>query len=417
MKEPPHLPETAPEPELPGSLRPQELSAVYAISQVIAQPLDTHVILDKIIALARPVFIFDSLILFEMSAETQTLEATFARVIGRGRSKEADLAWGEHCAQQAYQSNQTTFMVESVNQERDRTDIRHSLAIPLKLWEETRGVLVFIRFGGPPYAPDQIHLAEFIAVHIAQLLERRQMVERIASLEARRRLDSLQSEFIAMISHELLTPLGFIKGYATTLLRQDISWDEETRREFLQIIDEEADHLRALINDLMDSSSLQAGTLQMNFHPVRLATLIREAVQRALDMHPQLQVTLLISDSELYVNADPARLAQVLNNILSNAVKYAPGSPIQILVERQEEEVHLAIRDWGPGIAPEHLPYIFQRFYRIPEQSGTVRGTGLGLYICRQIIEAHQGKIEVESTPGEGATFHIYLPLCQPATA
>lgn len=383
---------------------------MYAISQVITQPLETEPALDEIISLARPVFIFDSVILFERSSETDALEATFARVIGRGRSKEADLAWGEHCAQQAYISGKTTFMVESVNQQLDRTDTRFSLALPLKLREQNRGVLVFIRFGGPPYEIDQIRLAEFIAIHIAQLLERQRLVERIASLEARRQLDSLQAEFIAMISHELLTPLGFIKGYATTLLRDDTDWDDQSRREFLEIIDDEADHLQDLISDLMDSSSLQAGTLQMTFQDVQLEALIREVVQRATALHQELIIEQEFVTSGMQVHADPARLAQVLNNILSNAMKYAPGAPVHILVEQLGQQAHMAIRDEGPGIAPQHLPLIFKRFYRIPEQTTTVRGTGLGLFICRQIVEAHQGRIEVESNPGEGAIFHIYLP-------
>ncbi len=100
------------------------------------------------------------------------------------------------------------------------------MGLPLRLAGQSKGVLVFIRFGGPVFTPDQISLAEFIALHVAQILERKQLVNQIANLEAKRRLDSLQDDFIAMISHELLTPLGFIKGYATTLLREDTSWDE-----------------------------------------------------------------------------------------------------------------------------------------------------------------------------------------------
>jgi len=292
----------------------------------------------------------------------------------------------------------------------DRTSARYFLALPLNLGEQVKGTLVFIRFGGPPYTPEQINLAEFIGVHVAQLLEHRQLVERIADLEAKRRLDSLQDDFIAMISHELLTPLGFIKGYATTLLREDINWDAVTRHEFLTIIDEESDRLRELIDNLMDSSRLQAGTLHMNIQPIRLDTLLKDISLRASSRDEGLRICLDLVAGGLQVQADPARLAQVFDNLLSNATKYAPGSPVKISLERIDEQARIAVKDQGPGIPPEHVQNLFKRFYRVPGQNTSIRGTGLGLYICRQIIRAHQGEISAESTPGQGTTFYIHLP-------
>jgi signal transduction histidine kinase len=295
----------------------------------------------------------------------------------------------------------------------DRTNVRHSLGLPLHVSGQMLGALVFIRFGGPQYLPPQVHLAEFIAQHVAQLLERRTLVDRVADLEARRRLDSLQDDFIATVSHELLTPLGFVKGYATTLLRQDIEWDDETRREFLTIIDEESDRLRELIDDLLDSSRLQAGTMRMSFQPLRLDTLLRDIAMRSRSHHDNLQLELVIESPGLQILADPSRLAQVFDNILHNATKYAPGSSIQIKLDRSDDMAHIAIRDYGPGIAPQHLDNLFQRFYRVPENSTSIRGSGLGLYICRKILQAQKGEISAESQLGEGTTFHIYLPLQQ----
>jgi len=111
------------------------------------------------------------------------------------------------------------------------------------------------------------------------------------------------------------------------------------------------------------------------------------------------------------VPVDPARLAQVFDNLLTNAAKYAPGAPITIALDEAEGAVHIRVKDEGPGIAPEHLAHLFKRFYRVPSTNTTVRGTGLGLFICRQIIRAHGGKISVESEPGKGTAFDIYLPL------
>ena len=395
----------------PVVLRPQEFEAVYAISQAVARATDTGSSLDEIIQLARPVFIFDNVVLYEWDRES-TLAPTYARAIGRGRFREADLAWGEPIAVEVHQSRQVLMRVETVEEAIvDRTNIRHMLGMPLILGDQQVGALVFIRFGGPDYSPDHIQVAEFIAVHVAQLLGRQQLVERIASLEARRRLGGLQDDFISMISHELITPLGFIKGYATTLLREDTTWDENTRREFLLIIDEESDRLRELIGNLMDSSRLQADNLKMTFQKTRLDTLLRDVSLRAKSRYEDLTIHLDNRSPGLNIQADPTRLAQVIENIVINAVKYAPGSPITIELYTQGEHAIVRLIDKGPGIAPEHLEKIFQRFYRAPTQNKAAQGSGLGLYICLKIIQAHDGEIKAESTLGDGTTFQISLPL------
>jgi signal transduction histidine kinase len=395
-----------------GSLRPQELEAVYAISRAVAEAVNTEAVLDEIVQLARPVFIFDNMVLYTCCQDNNSLEVKYARAIGRGRFHEADLAWGEATAQQAHLTHEIVTQVEGAgSNEPDRTNIRYSLGLPLYTSGEELGALVFIRFGGPAFLPEQIHLAEFIAQHVAQLLQHRQLVERIADLEARRRLDNLQEDFIATISHELLTPLGFIKGYTTTLLREDINWDEATRREFLNIVNEESDRLRELIDNLMDSSRLQAGTLRMNFQLIRLDTLLKDIALRAQSRNPNLSIELNLKSPGLQILADSTRLGQVFDNIINNAIKYAPNSKVVVTMTEFGNRAHISIRDFGPGISPQHLEKLFQRFYRVPDTSTSVRGTGLGLYICRKIIQAHHGEITAESTLGEGTTFFIHLPL------
>lgn len=398
-----------------SSLRPRELEAVYAISRAVAESESTDAALDEIVQLVRPVFIFDNMVLYTCCQPDGGLEPTYARAIGRGRFREADLAWGEVTAQQVYASQQIVTQIEQVdNPDQDRTNSRHSLGMPLLMSGQILGALVFIRFGGPIYLPEQIHLAEFIAQHVSQLLTRKNLNARIGDLEARRRLDTLQEDFIATISHELLTPLGFIKGYTTTLLRQDITWDENTRREFLSIIDEESDRLRELIDNLMDSSRLQSDTLQMSFQPIRLDTLIKDIAMRAQSRTENISIELQIEAPGLQIQADPTRLGQVFDNILSNATKYAPGSPIIITLTQNDQTAVIAIRDQGPGIPEQHVAKLFQRFYRVPDGNTSVRGTGLGLYICRKLIQAHHGEIFALSTLGQGTTFVINLPLRPP---
>lgn len=396
----------------PATLRPEELEAVYAISRAVALAENIESALDEIIRLARPVFIFDNMVLYLPGKDA--LEPAYARAIGRGRFREAELSWGEATAHEVLQTGRLSSRIEEGGEEiKDRTRFRFLLGLPLFLENNLEGALVFIRFGGPPFTPDQVRMSEFIAGLVAQLIGHDRLVKRIAALEAERKLNQLQEDFIATVSHELLTPLGFIKGYTTTLLRKDITWDEETRREFLTIIDEESDRLRELIENLMDSSRLQAGTLKMSFQPLRLDAFLRDVVTRALSLHDNIQIELQKDLPALRLMADASRLAQVFDNLLANASKYAPHSTVKIFIQEEPQTVCINLSDNGPGIAPEHIPSLFKRFYRVPTPDKNIRGTGLGLFICRQIVNAHNGEIWVESQVNVGTTIHIHLPYDQ----
>jgi signal transduction histidine kinase len=392
---------------LPGT----ELNAVYAIARIVAETLDIESGLDAVFRLARTIFIFDTVALYLNNEETSELEPNYARVLGRGRSHEAEIPWGEPAAEQAYRSGQTVLRQEDAGPKiATRERRRDYLGLPLMVSGRGVGGLVFGRFGGPSYPPEHIRLAEFVAWHVGQLLENRRMARRIASLEAQRELARMQDEFISTISHELRTPLGFIKGYVTTLLREDAEWEPEKQDEFLEIIDEEADRLRGLIDNLLDSSRLESGILSMTLESTNLAPLIRDAVQRVQAVNKELIVTIRLADDMPIVKVDSTRIAQVLDNLLSNANKYAGDTKIEISASREGEMVRVEVRDWGPGIEAQHLPLLFERFYRVPGLSRKVRGTGLGLYICRKIIEAHGGDIGVMSEVGKGTCFYFTLP-------
>ncbi|MCJ7701908.1 MAG: ATP-binding protein [Anaerolineales bacterium] len=396
------------------NLKHRELETIYEISRVILQSVDTASALKEIIRLARPVFIFDNVVLYQFR-EAQCLTPTYARSVGRGRSNEADLSWGEAFANEVLEKKDIINHRENFAKDQDdrgtaRLKTRFYLGLPLNIGGEAQGALVFIRFGGPVYLPEQINLAQLIAEHIEHLLERQNLVNQIANLEADRKLDRLQQEFVATISHDLRSPLGFIKGYTTTLLRDDITWDNESRQEFLTIINEEADRLSNLIDNLLDSSRLQSGTLQMSFRPERLDTLLTELAQRAQMGEHNFKVRLDLEKSETKIWIDTTRLIQVFDNLISNAAKYAPGSSIDIALRWRPEIAHITIRDHGPGIPSDHLENIFKRFYRLPEYQNTAKGSGLGLFICRQIINAHEGVIYAESILGKGTGFHILLP-------
>jgi signal transduction histidine kinase len=389
-----------------------ELNAVYAIARVVAETFDTETGLDTVFRLSRTIFIFDVVSLFLEDEESHQLEPSYALALGRGRDREAELAWGEAAAAEAFRTGQSVLRQEDVGpavQGRERR--RDYLGLPMMVGGRCVGGLVFGRFGGPVFPPEHIRLAEFIAWHVGQLLENRRMARRIASLEAQRELARMQDEFVSTVSHELRTPLGFIKGYTTTLMRQDAEWDATTRAEFLRIIDEEADRLRELIDNLLDSSRLESGAIGMTREPTRLAPLLRNVAERAQSAYPDMQLTVEAPDGLPILAIDSTRIAQVLDNLLSNAAKYAPGAAVEMRARRDGEAVVIEVEDHGPGIAPEHTSQMFQRFYRVPETQRNVRGTGLGLYICRKIIESHGGQIGVDSQPGRGTRFYFSLPL------
>lgn len=389
-----------------------ELNAVYAIARIVAETYDTEAGLDAVFRLSRTIFIFDVVSLFLHNEETGELEPAYALALGRGRSREADLAWGEPAASEAYRSGQTILRQEDAGPSvKGRERRRDYLGLPMMVHGRCVGGLVFGRFGGPSFPPEHIRLAEFVAWHVGQLLENRRMARRIASLEAQRELARMQDEFISTISHELRTPLGFIKGYVTTLMREDASWDTETRREFLEIVDEEADRLRELIDNLLDSSRLETGTLGMTLEPIKLTSLLRDSVSRTKSAYPDMEVRLEVGDELPTLQVDPTRVAQVLDNLLSNAHKYAPQAPVVIRTTSFENQIRIEVEDGGPGIPAEHIPHLFDRFYRVPNNTATVRGTGLGLYICRKIIEAHSGEIGVHSEQGAGTRFYFTLPI------
>jgi signal transduction histidine kinase len=290
-----------------------------------------------------------------------------------------------------------------------RLALAYLSAFPLYIGSKLGGALVFVRFGGPPYSELHIQTAALQAFWTAALIERRDLQEARAELDSVQRQMRLQDDFVSTISHELRTPLGFIKGYSTSLLREDTVWDEATQREFLNIIDEEADRLARLIEDMLESARLQSKTLQFKFSPVRMDALMRDVATRINMHHPELKITFDFQTLP-QIRGDGTRLSQVFENLFSNAIKYSPGSEIIIGMRASAENIRITFTDKGEGISEDYLPFIFERFYRVPGER-TVTGTGLGLYICKQIIMAHHGNIWVESVLGEGATFIIELPI------
>ena len=388
-------------------------SHVNDLIKVINGRGDTRTVIEKFLEVLRREFVFDNMAAYLQDDGNGPLEIVYARAMGRAKNAEADAAWGEDIAHQVLAKKQLLIQEpEMISESDDRVHQAYLLGLPLRADGVLNGALVFVRFGGPAFDEDHITLATLGAEMLSILFERqawRKMTEQLMELKQQ---IQLQDDFVSTISHELRTPLGFIKGYSTSLLREDTSWDTETQKEFLTIIDEEADRLSLLIENVLESARLQSKTLPLRFQPLRLDAVLRDASVRIRSRYKDLDVSLDLQSSTT-THADGVRIAQVFENLFTNAVKYAPGSPILVGLRQVGRSLIVTFMDHGPGIPAESLHMIFERFYRVRAEKAT--GTGLGLYICKQIIEAHRGKIWAESTPGQGTTFFIELPINQVA--
>ncbi|MFC2025636.1 ATP-binding protein [Chloroflexota bacterium] len=226
-----------------------------------------------------------------------------------------------------------------------------------------------------------------------------------------REAEELKSTFISVISHELKTPVALIKGYVGTLRRDDVSWDREIVQDSLEVIEEEADRLTELIENLLDASRLQAGALAINLSDLALDVLthrIAERFKTQTDVHT---INVDFPADFPVILGDEDRLAQVISNLISNAIKYSQnGCEINIRGLVRSEQVIVCVSDQGPGIAAGDLPYVFDRFYRSNEATRTTKGAGLGLYLARAVIEAHNGRIWVEPRSADGAMICFSLP-------
>lgn len=390
----------------------EALNSLFTLFQKAAAQADWKSALEALTMELRPFIVFDNLAVYLTDPKTNALEVVYARALGRGKNAEADAAWGDRIAAEVLTHGHIILQAppHKYKPHTDRLDLSHLLGMPLFESAQLSGAAVFVRFGGPEFSNEHLQVAALTSTWMSCLFERRAWQDTYHQLDEVQRRIRLQDDFLATISHELRTPLGFIKGYSTTLLRQDTSWDVNTQREFLTIIEEEADRLTQLIEDLLESARLQSNTLQFKFQPMRMDALIRDVVLRIKQRHPGLSVTLDFG-AVPPIPGDNIHLTRVFENLFSNAIKYAPGSPLEVSLRQDGDTLRVRFADQGPGIPPEHQAMIFERFYRVPGEHIVSTGTGLGLYICHQIIMAHHGKIWVESALGRGTTFHIQLPL------
>lgn len=317
--------------------------------------------------------------------------------------------------------------------------VRTMLVAPMFVGDQLVGTLT-LDYGATKheYSAEEIALAKAVARLAALVIERERLLyERAkarASELALRESNRLMDEFLGMAGHELRTPLTAIKGniqLAKRQLKKNVSPDGSPAEDLsnrLKLVEELLERAERqvrlqnrLVGDLLDVSRIQADKIELNLEPCNLVAVVREAVQDQRLLSSSRIICLNLPVEELVpVLADADRLGQVVTNYLTNALKYsAADRPVEVSLQLEEKMARVSVRDEGPGLSVEEQQHIWERFHqveRVKVQSGSSGGLGLGLHICRTIVERHQGQVGVESTPGKGSTFWFTLPLALDAS-
>ena len=251
---------------------------------------------------------------------------------------------------------------------------------------------------------------EAILGNFMDITERKYLERKVIEYEE---LSKMKSDLLATVSHELRTPLATIKGYSTMMVDYLPRLSSSEIKDYLKSIDNSTDRLTKLVDNLLDTSRMEAGLLKLEKSPTSIPQLIQRVVADANIMNSNHKIVTNLNYRLPRVNIDVKRIRQVLDNLIDNAIKYSPqGTEVLISAKRNGRELLVGVSDQGPGIPAEELSNIFDRMYRIEQRpSSGVDGLGLGLYICQRLVEAHGGQVWAESTVGKGSTIQFTLPI------
>ncbi|MBI4396318.1 MAG: GAF domain-containing protein [Elusimicrobia bacterium] len=297
---------------------------------------------------------------------------------------------------------------------------RSLMVAPLNVENRCIGVLRVGHRKPNVFTQDHLRLATLIAEEASVIVQNARLYEQVqASVHELKRLNNVKTEFISMVSHELLTPLTTVKGFVSVILSKDAGSLTEQQEKFLTLVNQSVDRLVLLIDDLLDISRIESGRVKIQPASLKIDDLLRQAVADHSSMAEKNKIALesRFEDAIPAVIADPHRIRQVVDNLLTNAIKYTPkGGKVLLSARGSGEEIIVSIRDTGAGIPESERERIFEKFYRMKQTyAHSVRGTGLGLAICKSLVELHGGRIWVDSKLGQGSDFQFALPI-QPRT-
>lgn len=284
---------------------------------------------------------------------------------------------------------------------------------PLRVEQRTLGMLrVTRRAPTMPLNAAERELLHTIAAQVGLVLERVRLSDVAAKARALAESDRLKSTLLSLVSHDLRTPLAVIKGLVTSLLDQRVAWSEQQRRELLTTINGEADRLNRIVGELLEMSRIEAGAISQArvWHDLdELIVAVVEELRPQLATHP---LELDVPPDLPWVRISYAQIEQVLRNLVENAAHYTPvASPIEVWARAVDGAVQVEVRDRGPGVSPELRERIFEKFVRAAPAERHAEGAGLGLAICKGLVEAHGGRIWVAERAGGGAAFAFTLPV------
>jgi signal transduction histidine kinase len=297
-------------------------------------------------------------------------------------------------------------------EELSKLGLRSRVMAPLIAGTEPVGTITVLRKEPSAFDPAEIELLGLLGRMAGSAVQNiRAFGAEHRTVEELRRLSALRADFVSMVSHELRSPMASLIGSAQTLHARWRQLAPEQRDSFLALIGHETARLSTLVDDVLDTSRIEAGTFSYSFGDVDLGRLVRDSAAAAEHSADEVQVTARVSESIPTLRGDSDRLRQVLSNILENAVKYSPaGSQVDVDAYAVDGRVIVDVSDHGPGIRAQDRELIFEKFGRVGAAEGKP-GTGLGLFIARSIAEAHGGTVEVADGPHAGATFRLTLPL------
>jgi signal transduction histidine kinase len=291
-------------------------------------------------------------------------------------------------------------------------DVRSEMAAPMRIGDEVIGVLD-VRSGAPgAFDQSSLDLLVRLADQVALVVQSNRLLRRERETTERlRELDQMKSDFVAITSHELRTPITAIRGFVKTLLRAHDRLSADQVRAFMEVIDRQSDRLARLVEDLLHVARIEAGAIHLAPEEVDLRSLLQELVN-SLGVERRSRVWVAVDGEPPRVRVDPYRVEQVLRNLLENALKFSPQDTQVTLRARVEDgQVEFAVTDQGPGIPAEEMAAIFERFHQAGRATTRqAEGAGLGLYITKRLVEAMGGEISVESVVGAGSTFRVRLP-------